>query len=151
MRTLVKSRTEFAASSQYSHEDITRAKNKKRYSTKKRLFYLCQIRQILITGTTGNIGTEVIRSLTIVGTNNQIIAGVRNILKAKQLFSDFKNPDYRDFDFENPQTFDKSLDNIDFIFLLRLQSDPTISNNYETLIGHKPTTLKEFVYRERFN
>ena len=36
-------------------------------------------------------------------------------------------------------------------FLPRLQSDPKISNNYETLTGHKPTTLKEFVYRERFN
>jgi hypothetical protein len=36
-------------------------------------------------------------------------------------------------------------------FLPRLQSDPTISNNYETLIGHKPTTLKEFVYRDNVN
>jgi len=43
------------------------------------------MRQIFITGATGNIGTEVIRSLTILGTNNQIIAGERNILKAKQL------------------------------------------------------------------
>jgi hypothetical protein len=44
LRTLVRSRTEFAASSQESHADITRTKNKTRNSTKKRLFYLCQIR-----------------------------------------------------------------------------------------------------------
>ena len=130
----VKSRTEFAASSLDSHADITRTKNKTRNSTNQRLFYLCQMRQILITGATGNIGTEVIRSLTILGTNNQIIAGVRNILKAKQLFFDFKNLDYRDFDFENPQTFDKSLDNIDCVFLLRPPHISDVDKYFKPLI-----------------
>ena len=92
------------------------------------------MRQILITGATGNIGTEVIRSLTILRTNNQIITGVRNILKAKQLFSDFKNLDYRDFDFENPQTFDKSLDNIDCIFLLRPPHISDVDKYFKPLI-----------------
>ena len=65
---------------------------------------------------------------------NQIIAGVRNILKAKQLFSDFKNLDYRDFDFENPQTFDKSLDNIDCIFLLRPPHISDVDKYFKPLI-----------------
>ena len=92
------------------------------------------MKQILITGATGNIGTEVIRSLTALGTKNQIIAGVRNISKAKQIFPDFKNLDYRDFDFENPRTFDKSLDNIDCIFLLRPPHISDVDKYFKPLI-----------------
>lgn len=92
------------------------------------------MKQILITGATGNIGTEVIRSLTTLGTKNQIIAGVRNISKAKQIFHDFQNLDYRDFDFENPRTFDKSLDNIDCIFLLRPPHISDVDKYFKPLI-----------------
>ncbi len=92
------------------------------------------MKQILITGATGNIGTEVIRSLTTLGTKNQIIAGVRNISKSKQIFHDFQNLEYRDFDFENPQTFDKSLDNIDCIFLLRPPHISDVDKYFKPLI-----------------
>lgn len=92
------------------------------------------MRQILITGATGNIGTEVIRSLTTSGTNNHIIAGVRNISKAKQMYPDFKNLDYRDFDFENPLTFDKALHSIDCIFLLRPPHISDVDKYFKPLI-----------------
>ena len=93
------------------------------------------MRQILITGATGNIGTELIRCITKRGNDNQVIAGVRNITKAKQLFPDLQNLDYRDFDFENPQTFDKSLDNIDCIFLLRPPHISDVDKYFKPLIN----------------
>ena len=92
------------------------------------------MRQILITGATGNIGTEVIKSIATRGTDIQVIAGVRNISKAKQLFPDFKNLDYRDFDFENSQTFNKALDNIDCIFLLRPPHISDVDKYFKPLI-----------------
>jgi uncharacterized protein YbjT (DUF2867 family) len=92
------------------------------------------MRQILITGATGNIGTEVIKSLTTRGTDNHIIAGVRNISKAKQMYPDFKKLDYRDFDFEDPMTFDKALDNIDCIFLLRPPHISDVDKYFKPLI-----------------
>lgn len=47
------------------------------------------MKKILITGATGNIGFEVIRFLYKNGTTNKIVAGVRNIDKAKVIFKDF--------------------------------------------------------------
>jgi uncharacterized protein YbjT (DUF2867 family) len=92
------------------------------------------MRQILITGASGNIGTEVIKSLFKQGNNNHIIAGVRNMSKAKQIFTDFKNLDYRDFDFENLQTFDKSLESIDCVFLLRPPHISDVEKYFRPLI-----------------
>lgn len=80
---------------------------------------------ILITGATGNIGVEVIHFLSKLDTSDKIIAGVRNIDKAKGTFKDYPNLKYVFFDFENPSTFDKALNNIDRVFLLR---PPHISN-----------------------
>lgn len=77
------------------------------------------MKSILITGATGNTGTEIIRYLLKSNTSNRIIAGVRNIEKAKKIFKDYQNLEYVEFDFENPNTFSKSLKNIDIVFLLR--------------------------------
>lgn len=77
------------------------------------------MKRILITGATGNIGMEVIRFLYQTDTANQIIAGVRNIEKAKLLFKAFSQLQYVNFDFEHPDTFTDSLENIDIVFLLR--------------------------------
>ena len=49
---------------------------------------------ILITGATGNIGCEIIRYLYKNDTSNRIIAGVRSIEKAKNVFADYPNLDY---------------------------------------------------------
>lgn len=76
-------------------------------------------KNILITGATGNIGKEVIRYLHTTGTKNNIIAGVRDMEKAKEEFSSFLELNYVLFDFEDYKTFDNALDTIDCIFLLR--------------------------------
>jgi uncharacterized protein YbjT (DUF2867 family) len=80
---------------------------------------------ILITGATGNIGIEVIRFLTRIDSPNRIIAGVRNIEKAKSVFKDFPKLEYVNFDFEDFETFDNALNEIDRVFILR---PPHISN-----------------------
>ena len=77
------------------------------------------MKNILITGATGNIGREVIRFLYENNTTNQIIAGVRNIEKARKEFEDYPLLQYTVFDFEHAVTFENALLNIDSIFLLR--------------------------------
>lgn len=86
---------------------------------------MTKIKNILITGATGNVGFEVIRFLTKNNSTNNIIAGVRNINAAQKLFKDYSSIDFVNFDFEQPETFDNALKNIDTIFLLR---PPHISN-----------------------
>lgn len=80
---------------------------------------------ILITGATGNVGFEVIRSLSNMRTSSKVVAGVRNIAKAKVALNGFPELHFVEFDFEKPHTFDKALADIDRIFLLR---PPHISN-----------------------
>jgi uncharacterized protein YbjT (DUF2867 family) len=75
--------------------------------------------RILVTGATGNIGYDVIRFLFQLQTGHTVIAGVRSIEKAKQVFTSFPELQYSNFDFEDPSTYNASLDDIDTIFLLR--------------------------------
>src|SRR6056297_1384038 len=80
-----------------------------------------QMSNILITGATGNIGFEVIRFLTKIDSSNRIIAGVRNIEKARNVFEDF-------------DTFDNALNGIDKIFLLRPPHISAIDKYFKPLI-----------------
>lgn len=90
--------------------------------------------KILITGATGNTGFEVIRFLTKIDSSNRIIAGVRNIEKAKNVFKDFPNLDYTHFDFGDFSTFDNALNGIDKIFLLRPPHISDIETYFKPLI-----------------
>ena len=94
------------------------------------------MKKILITGATGNIGMDVIKHLFMQKTEHQIIAGVRNIEKAKQLFKNYPNLNYTHFDFDDQNSFQQSLHNIDTVFLLR---PPHIDN---TDIYFKPLILE---------
>lgn len=80
---------------------------------------------ILITGATGNVGIELIKRLLITQNHGNIIAGVRDIEKAKKNNLILHNVELRKFDFEDINTFDTALLNIDIVFLLR---PPHISN-----------------------
>lgn len=96
--------------------------------------------RILITGATGNIGIEVINYLTEFKSSNQIIAGVRNIEKAKQMISDKNRIEFVEFDFENTETFKNALKNVDRIFLLRPPHISDVEKYFKPLIE----SLKEY-------
>ena len=102
---------------------------------------------ILITRATGNIGFEVIRFLTNIDSSNRIIAGVRNIDKARIFFKDYPNLDYSHFDFEDFETFDKALSGIDKIFLLRPPHISDIDTYFKPLILKiKEKNIKKIVF-----
>lgn len=97
------------------------------------------MKRILITGATGNVGNEVIRFLSDSQTTNEILAGVRNIEKAKNEFKDYPRLKYVKFDFEDFTTFDNSLNNIDIVFLLR----PPHISDIETFFRPLMIKIKE--------
>jgi uncharacterized protein YbjT (DUF2867 family) len=78
-----------------------------------------ETKRILITGATGNVGFEIIRFLYRINLRSNIFAGVRNLSKAKLIFTDFKELRFAQFDIEDAQTFETSLNGIDTVFLLR--------------------------------
>lgn len=90
---------------------------------------------ILLTGATGNIGFEVIRFFNKIDTSNKIIAGVRDLEKAKNVFKDYPRLDYVLFDFEDSSTFDNALTGIDRIFLLRPPHISDIEKYFKPLIS----------------
>ncbi|MFA6618308.1 MAG: NmrA family NAD(P)-binding protein [Candidatus Neomarinimicrobiota bacterium] len=91
--------------------------------------------RILITGATGNIGLEVINYLTELKSSNEIIAGVRNIEKAKNVLKDCPDLNFTHFDFEDFDTFDKALNGIDKVFLLRPPHISDIEKYFKPLIS----------------
>jgi len=91
-------------------------------------------KQILITGATGNVGVEVIRYLKNQDNNHTIIAGVRNIEKARVLFREFSDLKYIFFDFEDSATFNDALKNVDSVFLLRPPHISDVETYFRPLI-----------------
>ncbi len=102
---------------------------------------------ILITGATGNTGFEVIRFLHTIGTSDKIIAGVRNLEKAKIVFKNYPKLDYVLFDFENPDTFDNALKGIDRVFLLRPPQISDVNKYFKPLVETiKKNNINEIVF-----
>ena len=102
---------------------------------------------ILITGATGNIGFEVIRFLIKIDSPNKIIAGVRNIDKAKTVFKDNSKLDYVHFDFEDFETFDNALSGIDKVFFLRPPHISDIETYFLPLISKiKEKNINQIVF-----
>ncbi|MDY6898955.1 MAG: NAD(P)H-binding protein [Cyanobacteriota bacterium] len=105
------------------------------------------MKRILITGATGNIGYQVIRFLYQISTNNQVIAGVRNIDKAREKFNDYPQLNFVQFDFENPDTFNQGLKNIDRIFLLRPPNLANVDKYFKPLISKlKEEEINEVIF-----
>jgi len=73
---------------------------------------------ILITGASGNVGVEVIRSLVRDFKGLRLVAGVRDLEKDKKNLSEF-DIEYCFLDFTKPKTFDAALENCRILFLLR--------------------------------
>jgi uncharacterized protein YbjT (DUF2867 family) len=76
------------------------------------------MKTILITGASGNVGTEVIKALTKTPNQINIVAGVRDIEKDKSKLS-AHNIGFVKFDFTDTKTYSKALENCEVLFLLR--------------------------------
>ncbi|MDW3208829.1 MAG: NmrA family NAD(P)-binding protein [Reichenbachiella sp.] len=97
------------------------------------------MRRILITGATGNIGAEVIRYLTELTSEAEIIAAVRDIDRAKPKFSQFPDLSFRTFDFEDFNSFEDAFQTIDILFLLRPPHISDVQKYFEPLLAAAKT------------
>jgi len=106
-----------------------------------------QSKQILITGATGNVGVEVIRYLMSSDHDHTIIAGVRNVERAKTAFKNHPKLHYVAFDFEDPDTFNYALRDIDTIFLLRPPHLSNVDSCFRPLIEKvKEHSIREILF-----
>ena len=105
------------------------------------------MKNILITGATGNAGKAVVHYLFKKEAKHNIIAGVRNIEKARHQFENYPQLKFREFDFTNIHTFEKSLENIDSVFLLRPPQISDVSTYFQPLIDiMKKQAVKEIIF-----
>ena len=81
--------------------------------------------KILVTGATGTVGKELIKSLQ--SKNANFIAGVRDVSKAKEKLP---GTELVEFDFANPATYEPATNGIDKVFLL---GPPLVLNLVELL------------------
>ena len=81
---------------------------------------------ILVTGATGNVGKEVIKSLMAKG--SQVRAAIRNIEKLRTMGPEGIEP--VSFEFDDPKTFDIAMAGVDKIFMI---APPLAPNSYELL------------------
>jgi uncharacterized protein YbjT (DUF2867 family) len=76
------------------------------------------IKNVLVTGATGNVGIEVINALQKINHSLDIIAGVRNLYEESGRLHNYKLRIAK-FDFTNATTYAPALQNCDILFLLR--------------------------------
>lgn len=97
----------------------------------------------LVTGATGNIGRYVVEELINLGKN--VRAGVSNIERGKRFFDD--KVELVRFDFLDSKTFDKALENIEGVFLVR---PPKLANPKEDMLPFlkevKARNIKKIVF-----
>ncbi|MDF1575876.1 MAG: NmrA family NAD(P)-binding protein [Bacteroidales bacterium] len=76
-----------------------------------------------------------------------MVAGVRHMDKAREKLKEFKELKYVRFDFEQPDTFETALENIDTVFLLRPPHISDIEKYFRPLISVlKEKQIKEVVF-----
>lgn len=76
------------------------------------------MRRIIITGATGNVGMEVIKSLSTLNTDLEIVAGVRDLEQDKEKLLPYKVSLVK-FDFTDSTSYRPALENCQILFLLR--------------------------------
>lgn len=105
------------------------------------------MKQILITGATGNIGQEVIKHLFQQNTDHQVIAGVRDPAKASWLKKEYPKLQLRTFDFEQPETYTAALKEIDRIFLLRPPQLASVKKYFVPLLSQmKSAQINQVIF-----
>lgn len=90
--------------------------------------------KFLITGATGNIGTQVIHYLMKTTQGVDILVAARDIQRAKKSFSRYAELSYRVFDFESKATFNDAFNDIEVLFLLRPPHISQVDTYFKPLI-----------------
>jgi uncharacterized protein YbjT (DUF2867 family) len=104
------------------------------------------MKNILITGATGNVGFEVIKSLQKINSNDKIIAGVKDLEKDRTKFEGL-NVEFCELDFANSATYLTALKNIDYLFLLRPPQLSEVEKYFEPFIKTaKECRVKHIVF-----
>jgi short-subunit dehydrogenase len=74
--------------------------------------------KVLITGATGNVGMEVIKSLQNINHQLDLYAGVRSLTTGNNKLDNYKIK-FLQFDFTDTTTYEKALNGCSILFLLR--------------------------------
>jgi uncharacterized protein YbjT (DUF2867 family) len=104
------------------------------------------VKNILITGATGNVGFEVIKALQKINHSFKIYVGVRELELEKQKLNDY-NVNLIKFDFTDEKTYRLGLQNCDILFLLRPPQISKVKKYFEPLIAVvKDVGVKHIVF-----
>ncbi len=102
--------------------------------------------KVLITGATGNVGTEVIKSLQNIDHQLDIYAGVRNSNEDRIKLSNYK-VNFSLFDFTDAETYKTALDGCQILFLLRPPQISEVEKYFKPIIDTcKENGVKHIVF-----
>ncbi len=102
--------------------------------------------KVLITGATGNVGTEVIKTLQNIDHQLDIYAGVRNLTTDDNKLDNIKIK-FAQFDFTDSTTYDTALDGCSILFLLRPPQISEVEKYFKPIIDTcKAKGVKHIVF-----
>ncbi|MCY7352002.1 MAG: NmrA family NAD(P)-binding protein [Cytophagaceae bacterium] len=104
------------------------------------------MKRILITGATGNVGLEVIKSLHELDHSFEVVAGIRDFVKEKDKLAEYAVSLIK-FDFTDFSTHQAALTNCDTLFLLRPPQISDVNTYFKPLIDTaKATGVKHIIF-----
>ena len=102
--------------------------------------------KVLITGATGNVGKEVIKSLQNIDHQLNIYAGVRNLNEDRIILSNY-NVKFSLFDFTDFKTYNMALEGCDILFLVRPPQISEVEKYFKPIIETcKENKVKHIVF-----
>jgi uncharacterized protein YbjT (DUF2867 family) len=102
--------------------------------------------KVFVTGATGNVGLEVIKSVTALGLNVELKAGVRDLKRAKDILPS-NSCELVQFDFDHPSNLTSVLRDCEVLFLLRPPQISDVSFTIKPIIeSSKHLNLKHIIF-----